>query len=162
MPLFLARKKTTRSIGEQGQAKKSCGNATMMRRMMHQATATATTYLLVGSCLLLVASSQLTRTMICNQEGRKRWQHRSMGNHNSLAMVIKVRFNAQVVLLVLISRFISNWRRVAFWLVVRCLCGCCCGMVFYSKRIIIVRWADLGDFFRSVSSVKCVFLFHVQ
>ena len=32
----------------------------------------------------------------------------------------------------------------------------------YSKRIIIVRWADLSDFFRWFSSVKCVFLFHVQ
>ena len=35
-------------------------------------------------------------------------------------------------------------------------------MVFYSKRIIIVRWADLSDFFRSFSSENCVFLFHVQ
>ena len=34
--------------------------------------------------------------------------------------------------------------------------------LYYSKRIIIVRWADLSDFFRSFSSVKCVFLFHVQ
>ena len=32
----------------------------------------------------------------------------------------------------------------------------------YSRRIIIVRWADLSDFFRSFSSVKCVFLFYVQ
>ena len=44
---------------------------------------------------------------------------------------------------------------------------CCCVVVvvewlYYSKRIIIVRWADLSDFFRSFSSVKCVFLFHVQ
>ena len=30
--------------------------------------------------------------------------------------------------------------------------------LYYSKRIIIVRWADLSDFFfRSFSSVKCVF-----
>ena len=34
--------------------------------------------------------------------------------------------------------------------------------LYYSKRIIIVRWADLSDFFRWFSSVKCVFLFHVQ
>ena len=34
--------------------------------------------------------------------------------------------------------------------------------LYYSKRIIMVRWADLSDFFRSFSSVKCVFLFHVQ
>ena len=30
--------------------------------------------------------------------------------------------------------------------------------LYYSKRIIIVRWADLSDF----SSISCVFLFHVQ
>ena len=29
--------------------------------------------------------------------------------------------------------------------------------LYYSKRIIIVRWADLSDFFRSFSLVKCVF-----
>ena len=52
--------------------------------------------------------------------------------------------------------------------------GCGCGLLvvvvvvvvvewlYYSKRIIIVRWADLSDFFRSFSSEKCVFLFHVQ
>ena len=34
--------------------------------------------------------------------------------------------------------------------------------LYYYKRIIIVRWADLSDFFRSFSYVKCVFLFHVQ
>ena len=34
--------------------------------------------------------------------------------------------------------------------------------LYYSNRIIIVRWADLSDFFRLFSSVKCVFLFHVQ
>ena len=35
--------------------------------------------------------------------------------------------------------------------------------LYYFKRMIIVRWADLSDFFvRSFSSVKCVFLFHVQ
>ena len=34
---------------------------------------------------------------------------------------------------------------------------------YFSERIIIVRWADLSDFCcRSFSSVKCVFLFHVQ
>ena len=33
---------------------------------------------------------------------------------------------------------------------------------YYSKRIIIVRSADLSDFFRCFSSVKFVFLFHVQ
>ena len=34
---------------------------------------------------------------------------------------------------------------------------------YYSKRIIMVRWADLSDFFfRSFASEKCVFLFHVQ
>ena len=31
--------------------------------------------------------------------------------------------------------------------------------LYYSKRIVIVRWADLSDFFRSFSSVKCVFCF---
>ena len=39
-------------------------------------------------------------------------QHRSMGNHDSFAMVIKVRFNAQLVLLVLISRFLVGWWRL--------------------------------------------------
>ena len=35
--------------------------------------------------------------------------------------------------------------------------------LYYSKRIIVVRWADLSEFFfRSFSSEKCVFLFHVQ
>ena len=34
--------------------------------------------------------------------------------------------------------------------------------LYYCKRIIIVRWADLSDFFRRFSSEKCVFLFHVQ
>ena len=55
--------------------------------------------------------------------------------------------------------------------VVVLLCCCCYALLllcvvvewlYYSKRIIIVRWADLSDFFRSFSSVKCVFLFHVQ
>ena len=32
----------------------------------------------------------------------------------------------------------------------------------HSKRIIIVRSADLSDFFRSFSSVNCVFFFHAQ
>ena len=31
--------------------------------------------------------------------------------------------------------------------------------LYYCKRVIIVRWADLSDFFRSFSSVKCVFCF---
>ena len=36
-------------------------------------------------------------------------------------------------------------------------------LMYFCKRIIIVRWDDLSDlFFRSFSSVKCVFLFHVQ
>ena len=34
--------------------------------------------------------------------------------------------------------------------------------LYYSKRIIIVRWADLAIFFRSFPSVNGVFLFHVQ
>ena len=46
---------------------------------------------------------------------------------------------------------------------------CCCRvllllllLLYFSQRIIVVRWADLIDFFRSFSSVQCVFLFHVQ
>ena len=37
-------------------------------------------------------------------------------------------------------------------------------MIFFilKEYIIIVRWAEISDFFRSFSSVKCVFLFHVQ
>ena len=34
--------------------------------------------------------------------------------------------------------------------------------LYYSKRIIIDKRADLSDFFRRFSSEKCVFLFHVQ
>ena len=34
--------------------------------------------------------------------------------------------------------------------------------LYYFKRIIIVRWADLTDFFRRFSSGKGVFLFHIQ
>ena len=34
--------------------------------------------------------------------------------------------------------------------------------LYYSQRIIIVRWADLSDFFRPFSFEKRVFLFHVQ
>ena len=34
--------------------------------------------------------------------------------------------------------------------------------LYYAERIIIVGWADLSDFFRPFSSVKCVFLFYVQ
>ena len=34
--------------------------------------------------------------------------------------------------------------------------------LYYSKRIIIVRWADLSDFVSSIFVGKCVFLFHVQ
>ena len=46
----------------------------------------------------------------------------------------------------------------------------CCGLLwfvvvewfFYCKRIIIVRWADLSDFFSLIFVGKCVFLFHVR
>ena len=34
--------------------------------------------------------------------------------------------------------------------------------LYYSKGIIVVRWADISGFFRRFSSEKCVLLFHVQ
>ena len=62
------------------------------------------------------------------QEGRERWQHRLMGNHNGLAMVNKVRFNVHVVLLVLIARFVlgSGVLFSGWWCGVNVVAGDCC------------------------------------
>ena len=39
------------------------------------------------------------------------------------------------------------------------LCGCVVEWLYYSKRIIIVRWADLSDFFSLIFVGKmCVFV----